>query len=111
MAISYSCDCKTVDTYPSQSSKLDVIYNVHWRLTATSGSNAEYTATSIGTQVIQTADLSSFTSFDSLTNSTVTDWVTGSMGDTRVASLKSSLDATIDEKITPTSVTKIISDE
>ena len=40
MAISYTWDVKTVDTYPSHTdeqepsnTESDVIYNVHWRLT------------------------------------------------------------------------------
>ena len=39
MAISYTWDCKTCDTYPSKSGKSNVVYNVHWRLTATDDSN------------------------------------------------------------------------
>ena len=39
MAISYSWDCKTCDTYPTKSGKSNVVYNVHWRLTATDDTN------------------------------------------------------------------------
>ena len=35
MAIGYTWNVSTVDTYPTKDSKSDVIYNVHWRLTAT----------------------------------------------------------------------------
>ena len=35
MAIGYTWDVSTVDTYPTKDSKSDVVYNVHWRLTAT----------------------------------------------------------------------------
>ena len=35
MAISYAWDVSTVDTYPTKDSNSDVVYNVHWRLTAT----------------------------------------------------------------------------
>ena len=34
MAIGYTWDVSTVDTYPSLESNADVVYNVHWRLTA-----------------------------------------------------------------------------
>ena len=53
MAISYAWDVKTVDTYPTKDSKADVVHNVHWRLTATDGTNNDsdgnpQTATAIG---------------------------------------------------------------
>jgi hypothetical protein len=55
MAIAYTWDVSTVDTYPTKDSKTDVIYNVHWRLTGTDDTNkdsegAYQTATSYGTQ-------------------------------------------------------------
>jgi len=34
MAIGYTWDVSTVDTYPTLESNADVVYNVHWRLTA-----------------------------------------------------------------------------
>ena len=34
MAIGYTWDVSTVDTYPTLDSNADVVYNVHWRLTA-----------------------------------------------------------------------------
>ena len=39
MAISYTWDVSTVDTYPTKDSKSDVVHNVHWRLTATDDTN------------------------------------------------------------------------
>ena len=39
MAISYTWNVSTVDTYPTKDSKSDVVHNVHWRLTATDDSN------------------------------------------------------------------------
>ena len=40
MANTYTWDCRTVDTYPTHTdpnevTESDVVYNVHWRLTAT----------------------------------------------------------------------------
>jgi hypothetical protein len=34
MAINYTWNVSTVDTYPTLESNADVVYNVHWRLTA-----------------------------------------------------------------------------
>ena len=113
MAIGYTWDVSTVDTYPTKDSKSDVIYNVHWRLTATDDTNKDsdgnnWTATSYGTQSVDTTDLSSFKAFGDLKASDVQGWVETAMGADDVKALKAALDAKIAEKITPTSVTKTI---
>ena len=113
MAIGYTWDVSTVDTYPTKDSKSDVIYNVHWRITATDDTNKDsdgnnWTATSYGTQSVDTSDLSSFTSFADLTSSDVQGWVEAAMGSEAVQNLKDGLDAQIALLITPTSVTKTI---
>ena len=114
MAISYEWDCKTCDTYPAKSGKSNVVYNVHWSLKATDGTNKDsdgnnWTATSYGTQAVSTDDLSSFKNWSSLTNADVQGWVEAAMGSDAITDLKSGLDTQIAEKISPTSVTKIIS--
>ena len=114
MAIGYTWDVSTVDTYPTKDSKSDVVYNVHWRITATDDTNKDsdgnnWTATSYGTQSVDTADLSSFTAFGDLKASDVQGWVETAMGADAVTALKSSLDAQIADKISPSSVTKTLS--
>jgi len=113
MAISYAWDVSTVDTYPTKSSKSNVVYKVHWRLTATDGTNKDsdgnnWTATAYGTQSLDTSDLSSFTNWSSLDAAKVQGWVEASLTADVVAAMKAGLDAEIAEKITPTSVTKQI---
>ena len=120
MAISYTWDVKTCDTYPSHTdsqdpanTESDVVYNVHWRLTAEDDANQDadgnnWTATTYGTQSVNVDDLSSFTAWADLTSSDVQGWVEAAMGADKVQSLKDNLDALIAEKITPTSVTKTI---
>ena len=114
MAISYAWDVSTVDTYPTKDSNSDVVYNVHWRLTATDGTNKDsdgnnWTATVYGSQVLKTDSISSFTAFDSLDAAKVQGWVEAALTADEVTKLKTSLKADIAEKITPTSVTKTIS--
>jgi len=114
MAIGYTWDVSTVDTYPTKDSKSDVVYNVHWRLTATDDTNKDsdgnnWTATSYGSQGVDTSDLSSFTAFADLTASNVQGWVEAALGADEVTAMKAALDAQIAESITPTSVTKTIS--
>ena len=113
MAIGYTWDVSTVDTYPTKDSKSDVVYNVHWRLTATDGTNKDsdgnnWTASSYGTQSVDTSDLSSFTAFGSLAASDVQGWVEAGLTADTVTAMKSSLDDQIALLITPTSVTKTI---
>ena len=113
MAIGYTWNVSTVDTYPTLDGNADVVYNVHWRLTAEDDANQDadgnnWTATSYGTQSVDTSDLSSFTSFADLTSSDVQGWVEAAMGSDAVTDLKSGLDAQIEAKINPTSVTKTI---
>ena len=114
MAIGYTWDVSTVDTYPTKDSKSDVVYSVHWRLTATDDTNKDsddnnWTATIYGSQGLDTSDLSSFIEWSSLKASDVQGWVEAALTSDTVTSMKTSLDAQIAEKITPTSVTKTIS--
>ena len=120
MAISYTWDVKTCDTYPSHTdsqdpanTESDVVYNVHWRLTAEDDANQDddgnnWTATTYGTQSVNVDDLSSFTAWADLTASDVQSWVETAMGSDEVQSLKDGLDAQIAAKITPTSVVKTL---
>ena len=113
MAISYTWDVSTVDTYPTLDGNADVVYNVHWRLNAEEDANQDadgnnWTATVYGTQSVDTSDLSSFTAFADLTSSDVQGWVEAALTADTVTAMKAGLDAEIAEKITPTSVTKQI---
>jgi hypothetical protein len=114
MAIGYTWDVSTCDTYPTKDSKSDVVHNVHWILTATDDTNKDskgnnWTATIYGTQSLDISDLSNFTAFASLDAAKVQGWVETAMGSDAVTDLKSGLDAQIAELITPTSVTKTLS--
>ena len=121
MAITYTWNCKTVDTYPTHSDaqdpaneQNDVIYNVHWSLSGQLIENeVTHSASVIGTQNLSVEDLSSFTSWDDLTHDQVIAFTTGSMiaadsgsVDAKLASVSSSIAL----KINPVSVTKYIGD-
>ena len=113
MAISYTWNVSTVDTYPTKDSKSDVVYNVHWRLLATDDANNDadgnpQAASVYGSQPLDVSDLSSFKAFADLKASDVQGWVEAALGADKVTELKAGLDAQIAEKVTPTSVTKTI---
>jgi hypothetical protein len=109
MATIYTWDCKTVDVYPTEGANTDVVYNVHWRLTGTSdqldpAGNA-YSVTNIGTEMIDTSDITNFIPIEDVTNAEVTAWVEASMGADQVTALEASIQSAIDLLITPTSIT------
>lgn len=108
MANTYSWTINALDTRPTQDSLTDVVYNIHWGMTATSdqtdSDGNHYTANSIGTQTVATPNADDFISFDSLTQEIVEGWLEAS--DLDVDAIKASLDAQIVEKIKPTTVTK-----
>jgi hypothetical protein len=108
MANTYSWTINALDTYPTQDSLADVVYNIHWGLTATSdqtdADGDAYTATSIGAQIVAAPDVDDYTAFEDLTQDVVEAWLEAS--DLDVEAIKEGLDSQIEEKITPTSVTK-----
>lgn len=123
MAISYTWDVSTVDTYPSHTddnsnTENNVIYRVHWELTGEDDANNDAEGNPLrafvyGTVNLDVSDLSNFTDFDSVTTSTVQGWVESSLGNdgvmnNDVTSLKAHIDAQIAEKVTPTTESKII---
>ena len=113
MAISYTWDVSTCDVYPTKSSKSNVVYNVHWRLTATDDANNDsdgnpQTAEVYGSQGLDTSDLSSFTNWSSLDAAKVQSWVEAALTADTVTAMKTDLDAEIAEKVSPTSVRKTL---
>ena len=108
----YNWNCKTVDCYPEQDNEADVVYNVHWIVTGVSDQvdpqGGFYSATNIGTQTLDTSQITTFIPFDQLTNDEVVAWTKGAMGDEQVASIEASIQSQIDSLITPTSVTLTI---
>tara|TARA_R100000234_G_C4912614_1_gene140571 strand:+ start:35 stop:379 length:345 start_codon:yes stop_codon:yes gene_type:complete len=114
MAISYTWDVSTCDVYPAKSGKSNVVHNVHWRLTGSDDSNNDaegnpQAATVYGSQSLDTSDLSSFINWSSLQASDVQGWVEAALGTDKVSTLKAGIDASIAKKVSPTSVTKILS--
>jgi hypothetical protein len=112
MANTYSWDCRTVDAYPTHTDENDVtesqvVYNVHYRVTGTDGTHS---ATSIGTQTLETADLSGFTAFDSVTHENMIAWTQAALGAERVTELEASLDSQLAELAAPSSVTLTIAE-
>ena len=110
----YDWNCRTVDCYPEQNNEADVVYNVHFIVTGTSDQTdpqgMPWSATNIGTQTLDTSQITDFIPFDQLTNDEIVAWTKGAMGEEQVASIEASIQGQIDSLITPTSVTLTIGD-
>lgn len=108
----YEWNCRTVDAHTTHTdengvTEFQVVYNVHWRVTGTDGTHS---ATSIGTQTLETADLSGFTAFDAVTHDDMIAWTQAAIGVESVSKIESSLDTQIAELAVPKSVTLTIVD-
>ena len=113
MANNYTWNCRTVNVYPTYESLDDVVYVVHWRLSATSDQNDPegnpYTATMYSTKALSLADVGTdFIPFADLTNEVITGWTEAAMGTDEVQTHKNGLDTNITKQVTPTSEMKTI---
>ena len=108
----YNWNCKTVDCYPEQNNEADVVYNVHWIVTGISDQldpeGNPYSATNIGTQVLDTSSITNFIPFEDLTNDEVVAWTKGAMGSEQVTEIETNIEKQIQDLITPTSITLTI---
>ena len=115
MATTYIWDCKTVDVYPTDGEYTDVVYNVHWIVTGTSDEldpeGVAYSSGSIGTQTLSVEDITDFIPFADLTNAESVAWTQEAMGAEQVTAIEASIEASIVQLITPTSVTMTIGEE
>ena len=97
-------NCKTIDVYTHEHNGHEgVVYNVHWRVSKGEG---DLSASSYGTQSLNTEELENFTPLADVTEAMVQGWVEAAMGADEVQSKKDGLDAAIAELVTPTVQTK-----
>ena len=96
-------NCKTIDVYTQEHNGHEqVIYNVHWRVEKEDG---EYSASSYGTQPLNTEDIQNFIPFDEVTSEIVEGWVKDVMGEEKVSEIENSLDQQIEKEKNPSSET------
>ena len=112
--INYNWNCKTVDCYIETEGESEVVYNVHWIVTATSSeldpNQNPYTATNIGTQTLNIDDITNFIQFDQLTNQDVITWTQNAMGVEAVEQIETNISTQIDALINPVTITLTIKD-
>ena len=103
MANTYKFQINAVDCHTVQDGLEKVVYNVHWSYIGTS--DGDESASVIGVESVEAPSAESFTAFENLTEEVVIGWIEAKMGEERIASMQTSLDAQIQEKVAPTKVT------
>jgi hypothetical protein len=99
--VNYDWQFNPLESYPTASGKLDMVFNVHWQLYATTGS---YSASSIGVIDIPYDPNSEWYEFTDLTKAEVQHWVEDRMNifnPDAVTQLKEGLAAIIENQINP----------
>lgn len=102
MAITNTWAVVQMDAYPEYDGETDVVFNVHWTLSATNGT---YTGSVYGTQTVSLDPEAPFTPYADLTQDQVIGWVQGAMGEEQVAALEANVAAQIEVQINPPVVT------
>jgi hypothetical protein len=105
--MTYDWNCKTVDVHPQAEGETNVVYNVHWIVT---GTEEDYSATNIGTQIVTLNSEADFIPFEDLTNEIIVGWTKEAMGEEQVQAIEDSIASQIAELENPTSVTMTIGD-
>ena len=112
--VTYNWNCRTVDAYVEQNAEADVVYNVHWIVTGTSDEldpqDNPYSATSIGTQTLDTSAIVNFIPFADVTNEEVVTWTQDAMGAEQVTAIETGIASQIESLIHPTTVTLTVGD-
>ena len=98
----YTWQFPALDVYPSYQGLVNVVFQVHWRLTANDGSG--HTTTAYGTQAIGSVDVTNFVPFACLTANTVHGWVEQAMG-SDLNAVKADMNAQIAQQVSPTRAT------
>jgi len=110
MSISYSWNFSALDIELGPvppDDVTDVVYTIHWRLTATTDDAEPYTASSIGTSsVTYDPEGPAFIPFEDLTEAVVQNWTIEQITEEGVEQMESSLAANIAEQINPTHTTE-----
>jgi hypothetical protein len=112
MTLTYTWEFPAFDCYPTHEGKENVVFTVHWRLQGEDESgNTGHTFSTVWLTVDPDAE---FIPFESLTKEIVQGWVETAlqnqptpMGDITVLNaIKASIEAQIQEKLTPSRITK-----
>jgi hypothetical protein len=91
-----------MDAYPEQDGETDVVFTVHWTLSATDGT---YNGSVYGSVGVTLDEGSTFTPYAELTEAQVVGWVQTALGAEQVAAYEANVAEQIANQINPPVVT------
>ena len=98
MTITNNWSAVQLDAYPEYEGQPDVVFTVHWTLTATDG---DHTGHVYGSQGVSLNVEDDFTPFANLTEAQVIGWVHDAMGEEQVAAHEANVAQQIADQISP----------
>ena len=102
MAITNTWGVVQMDAYPAHDGETDVVFQVHWTLTATDGTYTGYVYGSVG---VSLDPASPFTPYADLTEAQVIGWVQAAMGTEQVDAYEANVAQQIADQVNPPVVT------
>ena len=102
MAITNTWAVVQMDAYPEQDGETDVVFTVHWTLSATDGT---YNGSVYGSVGVTLDEGSTFTPYAELTEAQVVGWVQTALGAEQVAAYEANVAEQIANQINPPVVT------
>jgi predicted sugar kinase len=102
MAITNTWGVIQMDAYPELEGNVNVVFTLHWTLSATDGT---YSGRVYGTVGVSLEEDATFTPYADLTKAQVIGWVKAALGEEQVATYESNVAQQIANQITPPVVT------
>lgn len=102
MAITNTWAVQQMDCYPEEDGETDVVFNVHWTLSATDGT---YNGSVYGAQIVSLDPAAPFTPYADLTEAQVIGWVQAAMGTEQVDAYEANVAQQIADQANPPVVT------
>lgn len=102
MSITNTWSVSQMDCYPTYEGETDVVFTVHWLLTATDGT---YVGSAYGSCGVTLDEGSTFTPYADLTQDQVIGWVQAALGAEQVAAFEANVAQQIADQINPPVVT------
>ena len=95
---SYTWNITQLDCYPNAEGQTNLVFNVHWNVTASDGT---YTANTYGVQPLIYVAGSPFIPFANLTQAEVIGWIQSAMGNEKITAIQTNLDNIILNLLNP----------